>query len=171
MLRRNRIILCSGIVLLGAAALVTGIGYALPVAHVAARDAVVHAPPERVFARISDPAAYRQWRPDVEAVEIVAASPLRWRERAGGDVITYEVVESNAPHRFVSRIADDSLPFGGTWTWELRPEGDATRVTITERGEVYNPVFRFMSRFVFSQTATMENVLRRLQEAEDRPAK
>jgi hypothetical protein len=60
---------------------------------------------------------------------------------------------------FVARIADTDLPFGGTWTYELKPEGAGTRVTITERGEVYNPIFRFMSRFVLSQTATMEKYL------------
>ena len=40
--------------------------------------------------------------------------------------------------------------------------GDGTRLTITERGEVYNPIFRFLSRFVFAQTATMESFLRGL---------
>jgi hypothetical protein len=44
----------------------------------------------------------------------------------------------------------------GTWTFEFVPEGDGTRLTITERGEVYNPIFRFMSRFVFGHTATMD---------------
>jgi hypothetical protein len=119
-----------------------------------------------VFARISDPSRYREWREDVESVEMLASSPLRWREQAGGDVITYEAVERTPPHRFVTRIADETLPFGGSWTWELRPEGAGTRVAITERGEVYNPVFRFISRFLMSQTATMEKVLRELSAAQ-----
>ncbi len=32
-------------------------------------------------------------------------------------------------------------------------------VTITERGSVYNPIFRFMSRFIFGHTATVEAYL------------
>jgi hypothetical protein len=56
----------------------------------------------------------------------------------------------------VTRIADPSLPFGGTWTYDLKPQGSGTELTITEDGEVYNPIFRFMSKFVFSQTATIE---------------
>jgi hypothetical protein len=44
----------------------------------------------------------------------------------------------------------------GTWTFEFVPDGGGTRLTITERGEVYNPNFRFMSRFVFGHTATMD---------------
>jgi hypothetical protein len=68
-----------------------------------------------------------------------------------------------APQQFVSRIADPNLPFGGTWTIDLKPEGAGTRVTITEHGEVYNPIFRFMSRFVFGHTATIDAYLTALQ--------
>jgi hypothetical protein len=35
-------------------------------------------------------------------------------------------------------------------------------VTITERGLVGNPIFRFVSRFVIGQTATMDSYLRAL---------
>jgi hypothetical protein len=59
----------------------------------------------------------------------------------------------------VWRIADPDQPFGGTWAFELASEGAGTRVTITENGEVYNPIFRFMSRFVFSETSTLESCL------------
>jgi hypothetical protein len=160
-----RIVLYAGILLVAAAVVVTAVGYALPVGHVATSDAIVNAPPDAVFARISDPAQYREWRPDLDSLELLRTDPLRWREQSGGDTITYETVERSAPRRFVTRIADENLPFGGTWTWELQPEGAGTRVTITERGEVYNPIFRFMSRFVISHTATMEKVLRQLQNA------
>ena len=34
--------------------------------------------------------------------------------------------------------------------------------TITENGEIYNPFFRFMARFVFGYTATMETYLKAL---------
>ena len=63
------------------------------------------------------------------------------------------------------RIADPDLPFGGTWTYELKPDGGGTQLVITERGEVYNPIFRFMSRFVFSHTATMERFVASLKGA------
>ena len=46
-----------------------------------------------------------------------------------------------------------------------RPRADPT--TITEDGEVYNLIFRFMSRFVFGHTATMDAFLKNL---ERRPA-
>ena len=150
----------SGIVLIGI--IVTGIGYALPQDHVASVARHVPHQPAAVFARIIDVARYPEWRPEVGKIEVLSSAPLTWREHSGGDVITYELVEQVQPERVVTRIADPELPFGGTWTYELRRDGTGTHVTITERGEVYNPVFRFMSRFVFGHTATMERVLERL---------
>ena len=48
------------------------------------------------------------------------------------------------------------------WTYELTPADSGTLLTITESGEVYNPIFRFISRFVIGHTGTMEGVLRAL---------
>ena len=70
---------------------------------------------------------------------------------------------AEAPTHLVTRIADDKLPFGGTWDYAITPDGGgASVVTITEHGAVYNPVFRFVSRFVFGHTATMDAYLRAL---------
>jgi uncharacterized protein YndB with AHSA1/START domain len=159
----RKILIRSGLTLLAVVVSIIAIGYALPEQHVASRDALVHAPPARVFSAIVSVAEYPQWREDVSRVETVSTTPLRWKEHTGGDVITFEVSDVRAPDRMVSRIADPDLPFGGTWTFELNPEGTSTRVRITERGEVYNPIFRFMSRFVFGHTAGIEAYLDALQ--------
>ena len=148
--------------LVAVATLVTAIGYLLPQNHVATKDALLPVKPQELFERLTDVARYPDWRRGVSTVEIVSREPLRWRERSGGDTITYEVSERTSPARLVVRIADPDLPFGGTWTYDLRAEGEGTRLTITERGEVYNPVFRFMSRFVFGHSASIETMLEAL---------
>lgn len=135
------------------------VGYMLPVSHVATRTRTLAAPPERIAAILADVSRFPEWRTDVDRVEVLSSSPLTWREHSGSDRITYEVAENALPRRLVARIADRNLPFGGTWTWELTAEGTGTRVTVTEHGEVYNPLFRFMSRFVFGHTATIDRVL------------
>jgi hypothetical protein len=86
-----------------------------------------------------------------------------WRETGKNGRITYEVVESQPPRRMVTRIADRGLPFGGSWTYELAPIDGGTRLSITERGEVYNPVYRFMSRYVIGHARTVEGYLRNLR--------
>ena len=87
---------------------------------------------------------------------------MRWREHTRQDAITFERINAEQPTRLVTRIADETLPFGGTWTWTLSPDPGGTRVTITERGYVTNPIFRFMSRFVFGHHATQSDFLRAL---------
>jgi hypothetical protein len=135
------------------------VGYLLPQGHLASRETILPAPRSRVFDTIVDVGRYPEWRAELGKVEIVSQTPLKWRELAGGDRVTFEVVESRPPERLQVRIADPDLPFGGTWTYELTPEGSGTGLRITERGEVYNPVFRFMSRFVFGHTATIDAYL------------
>ena len=58
--------------------------------------------------------------------------------------------------------ADPKLPFGGTWTYEVQPDVTGSAVTITEDGEVYNPIFRFVSKFIMGHKATMNGYLRAL---------
>lgn len=106
-------------------------------------------------------ASFPRWRKDVKSVEIVgrtAAGPV-WHERSGDGAITYETVERVPERRLVSRISDRSLPFGGTWTFDLTPTLSGTRLTIREDGEVSNPVFRFASRFILGHDATIRKYL------------
>ena len=136
------------------------VGYALPVAHTASLRKVLPQPPDRVYAALTDVQRFPQWRKDVTEVQVLASAPaIRWLEKGSNGDITFEFTEVQPPTRLVSRIADRNLPFGGTWTYELVPDGAGTRLTITENGEVYNPLFRFVSRFVFGHTATMKQFL------------
>jgi hypothetical protein len=70
------------------------------------------------------------------------------------------VTELQPPQRMVTQIADKNLPFGGSWTYLLTSTADGCKLTITEHGEVYNPVFRVVSRFVIGQTRTIDSYLK-----------
>jgi hypothetical protein len=119
-----------------------GFGAALPVAHVASRSRRMPARPAIVWGLINDPVATKGW---------------------GGDAKT-EVVEQDAPRLLVTKIVGEKA-FGGTWTFEIAPEGhDASTLTITERGEIHNPLFRTVSR-VIGHTRTIDAYLAKLQTA------
>ena len=45
---------------------------------------------------------------------------------------------------------------------EIAEYGEVASLTITENGEIYNPVFRFVSRFITGQTSTIDEYLRAL---------
>jgi uncharacterized protein YndB with AHSA1/START domain len=151
--------------LVAAVLIVVAIGYTLPRSHSASREKTFAATPDQVFAAIGTPAEYPRWRGDVKSVDILEPvdGKARFREHGSNGEILFEVVESQPGKRLVTRIADRELPFGGTWTYELTPNGSGTTLRITEDGEVYNPVFRFMSRFVFGHTATIDAYLAALE--------
>lgn len=146
---------------LAALALIVAIaGWSLPVAHVATRQAALAAPPDAVWKIITDVEAFPAWRTDVKRVERVAgADALTWIEHGRSGALRLKVEASDPPRRLVTRIADPSLPFGGTWTYELAPSAGGTTITVTENGEIYNPIFRAMARFVFGYDATMTSYL------------
>jgi len=68
----------------------------------------------------------------------------------------------------VTRIADKTLPFGGIWIFDVSPTSEGCRLNITERGEIYNPLFRFVSRFLVGYHRTLDtylqNVSRKFEE-------
>ena len=145
-------------------AVIGGVGMLLPSGHVVAVRMDVRAPAERVFEVVSDVARGPEWRSGLTAVEIVSAAgaPLRWRETMASGTITMVHESTDPPRRLVSRIDDPDLPFGGRWIYDLVPAADGTTLTITEEGEVYNPFFRFFSRFVFGHYQTLETYSRDL---------
>jgi hypothetical protein len=157
------LILICGLVLM--AAIIVAVGALLPKAHVATRSASYRATPETLFALIDGP---QNWRPDVRSWEIVpdAGGRIFTRETTrDGETVSYEMLESSPPNSIKRRISTENLPYSGTWTYSLQSSGNSTVVRITENGEVYNPVFRFMSRFVFGHNGTIDAYLRALGQA------
>ena len=148
----------------GAAALglgVVGVGALLPVAHTASISQRLAAPPAEVWALLDDVDAYPEWRPDVERVVRLDDGPAgaSWREEGPGGALTFEVERREPPRSLVVRIADRGLPFGGRWRYEVSAEDGGARLTITEDGEVYSPLYRFVSRFVLGHDRTLRRYM------------
>jgi uncharacterized protein YndB with AHSA1/START domain len=145
--------------------LVTVVGALLPRDHVAAVTARIAAPADTVYATLADPAGFATWRGDVRRVKLLPATPTgpAWREHGGNGAVAYAVDAAEPPRRLVVRITDTGLPYGGAWEYTVETDGAAaSRVTIVERGSVYNPIFRVVSRFVVGHTGTMTAQLRAL---------
>lgn len=156
------------IVVLAALAAVTVIGAFLPREHRAQRAAEFHQQPDAMWAAITDFPAMAGWMPGVSAVVPAepAPGPLpRWTLRTTEGDMTIEVLEADAPHRLVTRIVEDELPFGGTWTYDISPVDGGSRLVITEDGWISNPLFRFFARYVFGVNRTMDDALRGLGES------
>jgi len=89
----------------------------------------------------------------------------RFKEIGSDGSILFETDSVVAGKRLVNRIADPSLPFGGRWVYEIAPDADGAKLTITEEGQVYNPVYRFVSRFIMGHTRTIDRYIADLQRA------
>ena len=152
------------VAVVGLVLVVVAIGASLAKGHVVSRSARLRRTPQEVWDTIHDVDRFTAWRPGIKKVERLpdAEGRPRWKEDGAHDTITFELVEASPPSKLVTRIADPNLPFGGSWTYVIEPTADGSTITITERGEVYNPVFRFMSRFVFGHTAMIDEYLRAL---------
>lgn len=154
----------AGVIVVLLAAVVV-LGMLLPRDHVVARAARIAAPPDSVWRLLTTPAEFPAWRTDVASVEILPAGKhlAMWREQSRNGSIAMAIEAQEPPRRLVTRIADATLPFGGSWEFDVAAaDANASRVTITERGSVYNPIFRFVSRFVMGHTATIDAYLRAL---------
>jgi hypothetical protein len=144
------------------AAIVALIGAMLPREHHASRQARYRQKPEAIYFTLAGPV---DWRSDIKASGNLPDRDGRkrwWEQDSHGHKITYELMEDKMPSRRVTRIAEKNLPFGGTWTIDISPTAEGSVVRITEDGEIYNPIFRFMARFFFGYTATIEGFLRDL---------
>jgi len=158
-------------VLVAIVGVVALVGATLPQDHVASRTVRLSAPVDTVWSLVTDVARYPTWRKDVSVVEIVESKPLlTWREVSGKDRMTYEATEAEPLSHFVAHIADKGLPFGGSWDYRLVPDGAGTTLTITENGEVYNPIFRFVSKYLIGHTTTIDKYLSAISARTGEPA-
>ncbi len=151
-------------VIVGLILLIASVGMLIPKSHVASRKARFNQTPERVWDAITDFQGQTSWRTGLIRVERLPDrdSNAVWREtskRTGP--LTMMIMTSDPPRRLVGRIVDNKS-FGGTWTYEITPTDRGSELTITERGEIYNPIFRVFARFVFGYNATMETYLKQL---------
>jgi len=145
------------------------VGMMLPQSHVAVSSAQFTKPAADLFRTITEVATAASWRKDVERVELLPANGNRiaWREVSKNGVVNYEgeIVRAPAPGvpgRFISRITDRNLPYGGEWIIDVSVNNGGSVVTVTENGEVYNPIFRFVSKYVMGHHSTIDGYLRAL---------
>lgn len=167
-----RYLIFAAVALVAIALILVVVGWMLPQRHRAARQATYRATPEVLFGLITNATDFPSWRPSVKRVELLEddGGHRRFREIGRDGTITYQIDSVVPGRQLVTRISDSKLPFGGTWTYQLTSGQDSGRGTaapsttlrITEDGEVYNPIFRLVSRFILGHHASIDTYLRDL---------
>ncbi len=156
-----KIVLIVLAVIVALIAIVLVIGASLPKNHSVSRSAIFKRDPRAVYDVVRNVSAASEWRDGLQKVEML--DEKHFREHSKNGVVTYEIVEDKPPHTFITRITDKNLGYSGSWTHRFEETKDGTRLTITEDGVVTNLFFRFMSRFIFGHTATIDSYLKSLE--------
>lgn len=141
------------------------VGLFLPVRHSVTVMREVAGTPAEVWEVITGVETFAEWRPGVERaerLEPIGGWPA-WREEGPEGPLTFVVAAVEPERTLVTEIVDEGLPFGGRWTYLLEPTSTGTRLSITEDGFVYNPIYRFVSRFFLGYTSTVEAYLDALE--------
>jgi uncharacterized protein YndB with AHSA1/START domain len=153
--------------LFGLVALMALIGAFVPREHRATNTVTLRQPPDSVWNVVRDLGGTPSWwaeikesvrQPDQNGREV-------WRQKMSGFDVPLVVMEAVPPRRLVTQIdASAGAAFGGTWTYELTPDSGGTRISVTEAGWIGNPIFRFLSRFVFGYYGSLDGYLKALGE-------
>ncbi len=143
-------------IVLGLGAVLFVVGSLRPKDHVAAITVRIAAPDSAVWAVVTAFEKMPEWFGEVKSVERIAdvdGKPA-YHERYGGGWLMTTVMRERVENRKLVREILPGGAFSGSWTFELAPDGAATRLTMTERGHVENPMFRAMMMFA-DNTKTM----------------
>jgi hypothetical protein len=150
---------------------IAGIGTTLPVDHHAWCTAAYRRSVPFLFAAVEADDTSVNWRSSIKsAVLLSGRGPSAvWRETdAYGKTLTFRTLADDGKSKLVRQIDfEPGSAFAGTWTYMFLPGGlmaghrryNLTVLTITEDGQIYNPVFRFMGRYVVGYTQSMRTYL------------
>ena len=157
-------VLIAAAVLAGVIAVVFLIGSLLPRDHVAGSSVVLRQPPDTIWRLVRDQGALPSWWSEITSSQRQTDAGGRevWEQKMkNGFDMRLIVTEEAPPNKLVMTIdAPADAPFGGKWTYEVAGADGGTRLTLTEAGYVNNPLFRFMSKFIFGHHASQDKFLK-----------
>jgi hypothetical protein len=143
-------------------------GSRLPHEHTASASAEISAPRARVWQLIEDVNTQPTWRTGLLSI---AATPT-----VNGHACWTEVQKhlrmplceelTAAPSTRIVRIADPTLPFGGTWTYQLQSiDANTTRLIITENGTTGPALYRFIGHYIYHEDTMVKQYEADVQKA------
>ena len=140
-------------------------GVFLPVEHVGIGQALLPRSPEAVWRVLTDLDEMPLWRSDLTALERLPdmAGRPAWREIGRGGTRMVELTLADPPHRLVLQRAAGGRTVLPIRTFDLDSAATGTRVTITERGEIRNPLGRVLVR-LRSRAPAIDRLLRDLDQ-------
>jgi len=140
-------------------------GLLLPAEHVGIGHLLLDRSPEAVWRVLTDLDGMPLWRSDITAVERLPdmAGRPAWREIGRSGVRVIELTRADRPRLLVIQRAAGGRTAQPFRTFELDAAATGTLVTITERGEIRNPLGRVLAR-LRSRAPAVDRFLRDLEQ-------
>lgn len=129
---------------LGVAVLLGGLGFLLPAVQGASGTVRLSEPVDVVWQLLMDLDNQPNWRRGLTRVERLPDLDGRpaWREYHGGNTEALRIADARPPLRLVTeRVVGQGTP-DASWTWELSPDAQGSRLTLTRRVLVERKVAR-----------------------------
>lgn len=153
------LLVCILIVLI---AMIYLIGSLMDVKHVATIERKLKMGSDETWIVLTNYKEYTSWRNGIK--ELTIDSTNHWTEKnSHGDNVSYQLEVVDDKRTFITRIINKDLAYGGYWEFSISPLQDGCLVKITENGEVFNPIFRFMAKYFFGHETTLKNYMRDLE--------
>lgn len=158
------------VLLLAAAALIIayGLGKRLPVEHTVVAAQTIAAPPAKVWGLLVNVDAQPTWRHGLKSLEELPEQNghQRWTEHYSGAQMTFQLIESDPMKSRVVQLEPQGASMDGEWIYQLLPMDDGrTSVTITEHGNLYSPLYRFLMHYILGDTFNQKRYLDDLNKA------
>ena len=152
--------------LVGAVVVMSLLGWWMPSRYVTSQSLLLPVPVAEVWASLVDYPGQTAWRRGLSAVDrLPDDGPTEvWRERFGRSATLSRTIEARSPAWLVRESAAEGEAVRRRWEFALEPvvTPSNTRITLTERGEIRNPLRRFVVRFITGRSRTLRNFLRDL---------
>ena len=152
--------------LVGAVAAMTLLGWLMPSRYVVSQSFLLPVPVADVWATLADYPGQLAWRRGLTAVDRLPdkGSTGVWRESFGRSTTRSTTIEARSPDWLVRQADEEGGAIRRRWEFALEPVVSPrnTRITLTEFGEIRNPLRRFVVRFITGRSTTLKDFLRDL---------
>lgn len=141
-------------------------GFLLPLKHEAGASLKLKAAPEAVWAVLTAVENYPEWRSDVAGCQVISGAPeLSWKESdARGMVMVHSAGPGRNAEKWVDKVVRGDLRQNGERVYLIIAESDGgSRIAVTERMELRDPLARFQARFVIGYAEHPKRMLEDLR--------
>ena len=163
---KTLIVICGAVLAVAGFALIAGL--LLPKTTEAKRTVMIHQPVDRVFSAVADVGRQSEWRTDIGKVELAEDGRSLVEHTRAGDRIVFQLEDSRPNELFaISYVA--ARGFSGEWVGRFTASSEGTRLDVTERVTIPNPLVRLVGRIIAPPGSHTDLYLADLQKAMTAP--